>query len=162
MFTHVQCCDIVPSLVSSFGESLDIGLYFAPQLPRGFDHFYGAGRGGEPPPPHSAGRGGEPPLPAGRVPCGAGRPSLPSALQNSTSGQIRAPSIGRERVESGFVSQPSRENSTWTAAAGLLLRPPHSCAICTTLSLHCTVLQWRAAHICLLFMVEKLMLGTIA
>ena len=76
MFTHVQCCDIVPSLVSSFGESLDIGLYFAPQLPRGFDHFYGAGRGGEPPPPHSAGRGGEPPLPAGRVPRGAGRPSL--------------------------------------------------------------------------------------
>ena len=65
MFTHVQCCDIVPSLVSSFGESLDIGLYFAPQLPRGFDHFYGAGRGGEPPPPHSAGRGGEPPLPRG-------------------------------------------------------------------------------------------------
>ena len=58
MFTHVQCCDIVPSLVSSFGESLDTGLYFAPQLPRGFDHFYGAGRGGEPPPPHSAGRGG--------------------------------------------------------------------------------------------------------
>ena len=65
MFTHVQCCDIVPSLVSSFGESLDIGLYFAPQLPRGFDHFYGAGRGGEPPPPHSAGRGGEPPPPRG-------------------------------------------------------------------------------------------------
>ena len=65
MFTHVQCCDIVPSLVSSFGESLDTGLYFAPQLPRGFDHFYGAGRGGEPPPPHSAGRGGEPPPPRG-------------------------------------------------------------------------------------------------
>ena len=60
MFTHVQCCDIVPSLVSSFGESLDTGLYFAPQLPRGFDHFYGAGRGGEPPPPHSAGRGVHP------------------------------------------------------------------------------------------------------
>ena len=74
MFTHVQCCDIVPSLVSSFGESLDIGLYFAPQLPRGFDHF--KGQGGEPPPPHSAGRGGEPPLPAGKVPRGAGRPSL--------------------------------------------------------------------------------------
>ena len=71
MFTHVQCCDIVPSLVSSFGESLDIGLCFAPQLPRGFDHFYGAGRGGEPPLPHSAGRGGEPPPPRG-----AGRPSL--------------------------------------------------------------------------------------
>ena len=88
--------------------------------------------------------------------------TFPSALLNSTSGQIRAPSIGRGRVESGFVSQPSRENSTWTAAAGLLLRPPHSCAICTTLSLHCTVLQWRAAHICLLFMVEKLMLGPIA
>ena len=66
MFNHVQCCDIVPSLVSSFGESLDTGLYFAPQLPRGFDHFSGTGRGGEPPPPHSAGRGGEPPLPAGR------------------------------------------------------------------------------------------------
>ena len=62
MFTHVQCCDIVPSLVSSFGESLDIGLYFAPQLPRGFDHFYGAGRGGEPPPPRGEGspRGGAP------------------------------------------------------------------------------------------------------
>ena len=58
MFTHVQCCDIVPSLVSSFGESLDTGFFFAPQFPRGFDHFYGAGRGGEPPPPHSAGRGG--------------------------------------------------------------------------------------------------------
>ena len=62
MFTHVQCCDIVPSLVSSFGESLDIGLYFAPQLPRSFDHFYGAGRGGEPPPPRGEGspRGGAP------------------------------------------------------------------------------------------------------
>ena len=65
MFTHVQCCDIVPSLVSSFGESLDTGLYFAPQFPRGFDYFYRAGRGGEPPPPHSAGRGGEPPPPRG-------------------------------------------------------------------------------------------------
>ena len=53
----VQCCNIVPSLVSYIGK---IG-----QLPRGFDHFYGAGRGGEPPPPHSAGRGGEPPLPRG-------------------------------------------------------------------------------------------------
>ena len=61
----VQCCNIVPSLLSSFGESWDSGIYFAPQLPRGFDHFYGAGRGGEPPPPHSAGRGGEPPLPRG-------------------------------------------------------------------------------------------------
>ena len=71
MFTHVQCCDIVPSLVSSSGESLDISLYFAPQLPRGFDHFYGAGRGGEPPSPHSARRVGELP-----PPCGAGRPSL--------------------------------------------------------------------------------------
>ena len=50
---------IVQSLVSSFGESLDMGLYFAPQLPHGFDHFYGAGRGGEP-----------------RLPRGTGRPSL--------------------------------------------------------------------------------------
>ena len=67
MFTHVQCCDIVPSLVSSFGESLDTGLYFALQLPCSFDHFCGAGRSGEPPPPR-----------------GAGRPSLP----NSTSQPI--------------------------------------------------------------------------
>ena len=66
MFTHVQCCDIVPSLVSSFGESLDTGLYFAPQLPRGFDHFYGAGQGGEPPLPTVRGGAGNPPLPAGR------------------------------------------------------------------------------------------------
>ena len=44
----VQCCNIVPSLISSIGESWDSGLYFAPQLPRGFDHFYGAGRGGHP------------------------------------------------------------------------------------------------------------------
>ena len=78
LFTHVQCCDIVPSLVSSFGESLDTGLYFAPQLPRGFDHFYGAGRGGagNPPLPTVRGGAGNPPLPAGRVPRGAGRPSL--------------------------------------------------------------------------------------
>ena len=45
-------------LVSSVEEISDSGLYFAPQLPRGFDHFYGTGRGGEPPPPHSAKRGG--------------------------------------------------------------------------------------------------------
>ena len=66
MFTHVQCCDIVPSLVSSFGESLDTSLYFAPQLPRGFDHFYGTGRGGEPPLPRGEGspRGGAP-IPGG-------------------------------------------------------------------------------------------------
>ena len=69
MFTHVQCCDIVPSLVSSFGESLDTGLYFAPQLPRGFDHFYGAGQGGEPPPSPQCGAGrGTPPSPRGGAP----------------------------------------------------------------------------------------------
>merc|ERR1719282_1375504 len=82
LFTHVQCCDIVPSLVSSFGESLDIGLYFAPQLPRGFDHFYGAGRGGEPPPPHSAGRGGEPPPPRGE---GSPRGGAPIPDENEAS-----------------------------------------------------------------------------
>ena len=54
-----------------------MGLYFAPQLPRGFDHFYGTGRGGEPPLPHSAGRGGEPPLPRG-----AGRPSMEAGYSN--------------------------------------------------------------------------------
>ena len=53
------CCNIVPSLVSSIGESLDWGLYFAPQLPRHFDHFYGAGN---------------PAFPI--VQGGAGRPSL--------------------------------------------------------------------------------------
>ena len=83
----VHCCNIVPSLVSSFGESLDIGLYFAPQLPRGFDHFYGAGRGGEPPPPHSAGRGGEPPPPRGEGSPRGGAPipgnySAPACLPN--------------------------------------------------------------------------------
>ena len=83
MFTHVQCCDIVPSLVSSFGESLDIGLYFAPQLPRGFDHFYGAGRGGEPPPPHSAGRGGEPPPPRGEGSPRGGAP-IPGEIHNES------------------------------------------------------------------------------
>ena len=62
MFTHVQCCDIVPSLVSPFGESLDIGLYFAPQLPAVLIIF--TGRVGA----------GNPPLPTVRV--GAGRPSL--------------------------------------------------------------------------------------
>ena len=103
MFTHVQCCDIVPSLVSSFGESLDIGLYFAPQLPRGFDHFYGAGRGGEPPPPHSAGRGGEPPPPRGEGSPRGGAP-IPGAntvtqktsepVMNSTSNNTE----GREMV----------------------------------------------------------------
>ena len=51
----VQCCNIVPSFVSSIGESWDSGLYFAPQLPRGFDHFYGTGRGGEPPLPRGEG-----------------------------------------------------------------------------------------------------------
>ena len=50
-------CNIVPSFVSSVGESWDWGLYFAPQLPRGFDHFYGVGRGGEPPPSPQRGEG---------------------------------------------------------------------------------------------------------
>ena len=62
----VQCCNIVPSLVSSFGESWDSGIYFAPQLPRGFDHFYGAGQGGEPPLPTARGGAGNPPFPAGQ------------------------------------------------------------------------------------------------
>ena len=47
----IQCCNIVPSIGFLYS-----GLYFALQLPRGFDHFYGAGRGGEPPPPRGAGR----------------------------------------------------------------------------------------------------------
>ena len=55
----VQCCNIVPSFVSSIGESWDSGLYFAPQLPRGFDHLYRAGRG-TPPLPTPQGRGGAP------------------------------------------------------------------------------------------------------
>ena len=42
-------------------ENWDSGLCFAPQLPRGFDHFYGAGRGGEPPFP--AGQGVHPRYP---------------------------------------------------------------------------------------------------
>ena len=46
----VQCCNIVPSFVSSIGESWDLGLYFAPQLPRSFEHFYRAGRGTPPSP----------------------------------------------------------------------------------------------------------------
>ena len=57
-----------------YWRNWDLGLYFAPQLPRGFDHFYRTGRGTSPSPQCGAGR--EPPLPAGRVPCGAGRPSL--------------------------------------------------------------------------------------
>ena len=44
----VQCCNIVPSFVSSIGESWDSGHYFVPQTPRGLDHFYGAGRGVHP------------------------------------------------------------------------------------------------------------------
>ena len=69
----VQCCNIVPSLISSIGESWDSGLYFAPQLPLGFDHFYGAGQGGEPPPSPQCGAGqGTPPSPRGGVPAGRG------------------------------------------------------------------------------------------
>ena len=49
--------------------------YYAPQLPRGFDHFYGAGRGGEPSLPHSAGRG-TPPSPRGGASIPALWPSL--------------------------------------------------------------------------------------
>ena len=44
----VQCFNIVPSFVSSIEESWDSGLYFAPQLPRSFVLFYGAGRSREP------------------------------------------------------------------------------------------------------------------
>ena len=50
-----------------------MGLYFARQLPLGFDHFYGAG---SPPFPTVRGGAGNPPVPAGWVPRGAGRPSL--------------------------------------------------------------------------------------
>ena len=65
----VQSCNIVPSLVSSIGESWDSGLYFAPQLPRSFDHFYGAGSPRPPSPQRGVGLGT--PLPRG-----AGRASL--------------------------------------------------------------------------------------
>ena len=58
----VQCCNIVPSLVSIIGKVWESGLYFAPQPPCGLDHFFGVG----PPPLLSAGRGGKPPLPAGQ------------------------------------------------------------------------------------------------
>ena len=63
----VQCCNIVPSLVSSSAESRDSGLYCAPQLSRGFHNFYGAGRGTPPSPQWQcvAGRG-TPPCLAGR------------------------------------------------------------------------------------------------
>ena len=119
MFTHVQCCDIVPSLVSSFGESLDIGLYFAPQLPRGFDHFYGAGRGGEPPPPHSAGRGGEPPPPRGE-----GSPRGGAPIPDSNTKLSHPGAIVRSRFFGGLpgildVEHPFNEH--WTFAVSQLL-----------------------------------------
>ena len=53
-------CNIVPSFVSSIGESWDLGLYFAPQLSRSFDHFYRAGK-----PPLPTARVEEPPLARG-------------------------------------------------------------------------------------------------
>ena len=52
-------------MVYSIGKIGESGLYFAPQLPHGFDHFCRAGLGGEPTPPHSGGWGGEPSLSRG-------------------------------------------------------------------------------------------------
>ena len=56
----VQYCNIVPSLVSYSGKIWDLGLYITPQLPCGFDHFCGAGRGRAGNHPLSAGPGGHP------------------------------------------------------------------------------------------------------
>ena len=47
----VQCCNIVPSLVPSVGKNWESGFYFAPKLPRGFDHFVGRAGVGNPPSP---------------------------------------------------------------------------------------------------------------
>ena len=53
----VKCFSIAPSFISSIRESSVSGLYFDPQLPHGFDHFYRPGRGA---PPYPAGRGVHP------------------------------------------------------------------------------------------------------
>ena len=58
-------------------EKVEIQAFILPRnFPAVLIIFTGRVGAGNPPPPHSAGRGGEPPLPAGRVPRGAGRPSL--------------------------------------------------------------------------------------
>ena len=74
----VQCCNIVPSLVSIIGKVWESGLYFAPQPPCGLDHFFGVG----PPPLLSVGRGGKPPLPAGQGahPCSGAQPQQYGSL----------------------------------------------------------------------------------
>ena len=69
-----------------------LGIFEGKNIGTYFDHFYGAGRGGDPPPSHSAGRGGEPPPPRG-----AGRPSLADTTSNCSQGSrdTRDRSFGR-------------------------------------------------------------------
>ena len=81
----VQCCNIVPTLVSSIGESWDLGLYFALQLPRGFDHFYG----------------GPPPLPS------------PPALPRVRGGAGKPHSLPREGSPQGGASIPGLYELVW-------------------------------------------------
>ena len=72
----VQCCYIVPSLVSSM-EKVDIGAFILPRnFPAVLIIFTGRGGAGTPPLPTARGGAGNPPFPAGRVPRGTGRPSL--------------------------------------------------------------------------------------
>ena len=61
----VQCCNIVPSLVSPFENFWESVLYFAPQLPHFFDHFC---------------RARNSPLPTVRD--GVGCPSLPCTMHS--------------------------------------------------------------------------------
>ena len=70
----VQCCSIVPSFVSSIGESWDSAFILPRNFPAVLIIF--TGRAGNPPLPTAQGGAGNPAFPAGRVPCGAGRPSL--------------------------------------------------------------------------------------
>ena len=77
----VQCCNIVPSFVSSI-EKVEIRAFISPRnFPAVLIIFTGRGGAGNPPLPTARGGAGNPPFPAGRVPRGTGRPSLLGTLK---------------------------------------------------------------------------------
>ena len=69
-------CNIVPSMASSIGKFENRALILPRNFPAVLIIFAGRGRAGTPPFPTVRDGAGNPPLPAGRVPRGAGRPSL--------------------------------------------------------------------------------------
>ena len=65
-------------------EKVEIRTFILPRnFPAVLIIFTGRGGAGSPPFPIVRGGAGNPPLPAGRVPCGAGRPSLQSIIAAS-------------------------------------------------------------------------------